>query len=255
MQNGIYLTFISFESLLLVMFLYAMQTVENMIESMLKDYFRVLEENHHLNEELQNCTENENGKLKEENHLNDSGEESATTIDSQNDCCVEIEELQKQLAAKDETIEQLMAKFEYLKSESTVREKSEPSAKQFNQNLSEASLNLKNKLHDLGQINTDIADIFNKKQNQLLEQQAQIDELIKLLESQSESSNAANGENCMNKIKELEERDQILAQHAAIYDEQITILLNERKNLMEINNDLTKRISICQSELCKYNFE
>lgn len=236
---------------------------------MFEDYCRVIEENRQLNEALQNCGEavqkNINIIAKLENVVR-ALERGTHSDDSVVEMTVEFENLQQRLIEKDETIEHLMVELENIKLQLNECEKSKDDSthSQSVTNSSntmdflEASLSLKNKICDLEMVSSDIERVFLEKMSQMREQQSRIDELSKQLESRTEPSPTASDE-CesiyFNKLKEMTERDQILAQKASTLEEEITLLIDERKKLMEINNELMKTVSICQSQVCAYDFD
>lgn len=250
-------------------------TVEGMIESMLKDYSRVIEENKFLNEELNNCTEvvranfdlittleKEVEKLEAETEnlspilvsagSDVSGEESDTIhSDTSKDCQIELEQverLQQEMDAKDKAIEQLIDQLAHLKAQTVPPSTPllEPIPNETH--TMDKSAKLRAKIRDLENISLELDTVFMEKQKQLREQQAQIDELSKQLES----SGTEIVDQCK---KDRNEDSKILAQQLAISEEQIAILMDERKKLMEINSDLMTSISIVQTELSAYNFD
>lgn len=256
-----------------------------MLDDVLKDYYRVIEANQHLNEELSSCSavvranydviallEDENEKLKEGKLSENDIEKDDISDDQNDDCRVKIEEIQQQLSDRDKSIEHLLKEIDRLTVEASSHESenneydhasnasNESSSNSYSTNLLGESQKLRNTiLKSLDNIATDIVSMSKTKENQLLEQQAKIDELSKQLESRLEPSiNGTDEESesiCRTKLEEMKAIQQILAQQADMLEDEFSILKDDHKNLMEINTDLIKSISICQSELSKYNFE
>lgn len=241
-------------------------TVEGMVESMLKDYCRVIEENKYLNDELYNSNEVVRENLELIAILENSNEqtdqtkgiaENASSIGVPNDDCkIVVDELQQQLAERDQTIEDLMNKLK----RSNVQKSNEANGNESDSNsmnVLDALQKLKNTINDFEKITEEIEGILNEKQNQLLGQQAQIDDLTKQLESKAEASNTdvESISLCMNKIKEMEEHNRILGNQTAMLDEQIGCLTKEYQKLMETTSQLMKSIMVCQKEISKYHFE
>lgn len=235
-------------------------TVENMVESMLRDYCRTIEENHQLNEELKHCDEvnrehfNLISQLEIELREKNVGKSTNDTNDPNVDCQNEIEELQAQLEERGKMIEELLAKMNVLQPkepESIIKDGSVDSNPTV---LAEETQKLRDTIKDLEAISGDIETTFNKKDNQLQGQQAIIDGLIKQLESQSDV-NLESESICMSELKEMRERNQILANQTLMLEEQLGVLMDEHNRLMENNNDLIKSIIVCQTEICKYDFE
>lgn len=250
---------------------------------MVKDACRIIDENQRLNEELHHCTEvvrinfdviaqleSKNKTLKGELE-NGTSPISTARSDVNVDCRTEIEQLQQNLNEKDEMIEKLMAELTRLKSmpsshNSNSNEVSTPahasdSSESFTVDLLDASGRMKSKIRDLEKIATDIETNLNEQQDKLLEQQTRIDEFLKQKEAQSKTSNTVAGTDEESaKIDGIqsngnEDREKILAQQLAHFEDQIDILMKERGKLMKINNDLMKSISVCQKALCPYTFE
>lgn len=236
-----------------------------MVESMLKDYGRVIEENKSLNEELNNCNEvlRENVELitmleKEVEKLefpvaarsDVSGDES----DTLKDCQIEpeqFEKLQQEMDAKDKAIEQLIDELAHLKAQTVSPSTPLPepiSIEIYSSDLSDESAKFRAKLRDLENMFLELNAVFIEKQKHSLEQQAQIYEISNRLESSETDIN----DQCK---KDQDEHNKILAQQLAVFEEQIAILIGEREKLMEINNDLMKSICIVQTELSVYNFD
>lgn len=238
--------------------------VESMVESMLKDYCRVLDENQHLSEELKHCDEvaRENfdfiAQLEEE--LREKNENNATPnstlcVDSKN----EIDRLQKQLDERDNMIEELLVKMKNFSPAVRETKSNEQSSDNeisgpISMDSYDASQKLRHTVKDLEEISTKIEATLDKKDIQLYEQQAKIDELMNKLE-ESDRLNEESESKCMLKLKEMEEQNQILANQAMLLEEQLEVLLDKHNKLVESNNDLIESISICQKEICKYNFE
>lgn len=236
-----------------------------MVETMLTDYCRIIEENHNLNEELQHCNEvaRENfnliAQLEDEIREKNAGNTTSNANDPNADCQNEIEKLQAQLEERGKVIEELLIKI------NDRQQSDEPSAIENDVihhkpvDLADASQKLRDTIKDLETISGDIEETFNKKDILLQKQQAQIDELTKQLESRPELSELIPDEEsnsiCMSKLKEMEEHNQILANQAVLLEEQLATLMDEHNKLMENNNDLIKSIIVCQTEICKYEFE
>lgn len=252
--------------------------VESMVESMLKDYCRVLDENQHLSEELKHCDEvareNFNFIAQLEEELREKSESNATAYSSNGKLCVdsknEIDKLQKQLDERDKMIAELLVKLNDLNVQESndqnvttpnvfgLSSKEQSSDSEFCDSISmdssDASQKLRHTVKDLEEISTKIEATLNKKDIQLCDQQVKIDELTKQLE-QSDRLNEESESKCMIKLKEMEEHNQILANQAMLLEEQLEILLDKHNKLIQSNNDLIESISICQKEICKYNFE
>lgn len=251
-----------------------MLTVEAMVESMLRDYCHIIKKNQHLNDELENCTdvvhtnfnvilqlENENTQLKEQlgNRSSPlSSERSDVNGEGSNkniqDCRADHERFQQILDEKDKMIEELMIELECLKllTVPTHKPTLKPPSHESDSNGSsvDALEGIKSKIRDLEKIAKDWDMILEEKRNKLLEQQARIDQL--------ESRPGPSKSECKPNIQSDEhdsDREKTLAQQLALCQEQIDILMDERKNLMKINDNLMKSISTCQMELCSYNFE
>lgn len=208
--------------------------VERMVQLMLNEYSRLHDDNQYLNDELQSCSNlvhanldatatlrSEHEALLEENEM--LKEENQKLHDNSR---TDFEQIQQQLAEMDEKIKELLAKIDRLSipqarnlsKEFIASDKSTNKTITNRSNESNTSDALSDKIK-LEKINADIEAIFNEKQNQLLEQQAKIHELTTKLESQQE----------------------------------FAVLTDEREKLTKFNNDLTKSISVCRLELCKYN--
>lgn len=177
-----------------------------MVESLLKEYCRIIEENQHLNEELHNCTE---------------------VIRTNFDVVAQLEC----------EIERLKDELENLTTPLSLA-RADVSGEQFEQNLVEGDKLIKEFVVKLTQLDNEPLNQSRPKQSKSV---AETDE-----ESDIISCNQLNGNDY---------REKILAQQLALFGEQIDILMDERKNLMGINSDLMKTISICRTELCAYNFE
>lgn len=288
-------------------------TVECMVESMLNNYCKTIDENQHLSEELHTCSEivrshfdtietleNENQKLKDENeklhsgssqelpdgtdNASDNDNTSTETTNDLKDCMSELKQLHQQLAEKDKMIEEIINEFEHLKisnepdnlSISSAAAPSSPSEKtneteQVNEsNESEKISTTSNqsyetdllgesaklKIHELGELTAELANIFEAMQDKLLEQQMEIDDLSKRSDMKMYYDEIVNAEKeCQAKLKEMEQRELILAHQSKVLEEEIAVLMDERHKLMTINNGLIRSISICKAELCSYNFE
>lgn len=225
-----------------------------MVESMVKDYCHIIEENHHLNEELQHCDEvaRENFdliaqlevELREKNADNNASNSNAPNVD----CQKEIQILQAQLEERDKMIEELLMK-------TCVQQPSELSVDEIPMDLADASQKLRNTIKDLEAISGDVEEAFDRKDKQLQEQQRTIDELRKQLESPPEQPANESELINMSKFNEIEEHNHILANQTMMLEEQLAALMDEHNKLMETNNDLIKSIIVCQTEICKYDFE
>lgn len=228
--------------------------VESMVELMLKEYSKLFDDNRYLNDELRNRNDlvhangdvnanlrsehdaliEENRKLKEKNQ----------NLKRENEERIDFDQLQQQLIEKDEEIKELLAKIDQLTippAQSPSRECIQSNESPNNESILSISSNTADASGDEIKISVDIKAIFNEKQNQLVEQKAKIDDLIKQFEWE---------------IKEkTDDNKQILAQQLTIYEEQIAVLMDERKKLTQTNNNFMRSISVCQKELCKYDFK
>lgn len=127
----------------------------------------------------------------------------------------------------------------------------------------------------------EMASILKEKYQQLRDQRAKINELVKALENCNkekesrdlrnkimdlERKNAQlakelehtvplkeNYEKWEHEMKELVEREQILRKKLTLQDEHIKTLLEERKRFNQISNAMLNSILVCQNELSKYN--
>lgn len=234
----------------------------NVIGSLQNEYEKILEENVKLKEE--------NEKLKMENDTEHGIVSDETSADQHEDCRIEVKELQQQLTEKDEKIKQLMAQIDNtivppaknLAEKSTQTEEntqklstegsseSVPLDKMMYDSMLSESAKLKKCIQSLEQISIYMETIFEGSQNELLRKQAKIDELSKQLESQPKGIDEQSILNYECKLKEKEEREQILTQQLIECEEKIAILTGERENLTTIKNDLMRCISLCQMELC-----
>lgn len=223
---------------------------------MQKDYCRVIEENEQLNDELRNRTEVIRANAELIATLESQLKKSVQTVESSNgqpniDFQNEIDELQRQLAERDKTIEDLSYKMDNLEENESPNETND----NVDSDLLDASQKLKQNIADLEKVSEEVEGILNEKQNQLLEQQAIIDELKKQLESQQEPSK--DNEEYLQKLKEMEDaisENGILANQAALQEEQNIVLLNEYNKLLTTTEKLMKSISVVKKELWKYNF-
>lgn len=245
--------------------------IEAMVELMLHEYSRLFDDNQYLNDELRKCNDlirangdvtattlqceheaimKENVQLRGDHQQlmqdNDKKKDIEGSDKGSNelhdDLQIDFEHFRQQLAEKDETIKQLSARIDHLTVSPAQRSSSNESIHSnktiTNEYIPPNLSNTSDKIR-LEKINMEIEAMFIGKLKQLLVQDAQIDELVELLEF---------------KLKEMEEHRQILGQQLTLNEDQIAVLMDDREKLSKTNNDLMKSISRSQVELCKYEF-
>lgn len=210
-----------------------------MIESMLTDYYRTVEENRQLNEELKHCDEvaRENfnliaqleDELRKKNTSNINTSSNDPNIDCQN--IAENPPLEKR-----DVIQQLSVDIYY-----------NPMG------YADTMQNLQATIKYLGAISANIEEIFKKQDEQLKNQQEAI--YASTCMDDPPVSHCVSNEECESKLKEMQEQNYILATQTTMFEEELAALLEEHNKLMENNNDLIKSIIVCQNEMCKYEFE
>lgn len=259
-----------------MIFIVDLYIVESLIEELLSNYCHVIEENSRLAHELDHCTEKVQKYSDVEpfsNQLNDVAKDEKH--DGQNaGLHDELEELQRQLEDRENKIDELSEELNRLMAakpiqsenpapkpsiacKSPVREIDTFSLQTTSDLLqkvptSDDSYSLRDTIRELDRISLNIEKMLNEKDVHLKSHQDEICHLTMKLETCSKNVPL---ESHQLKLEESEERNQILAQQTAMLEEQVSILMDERKKLIEINNELSKSISVCQVELSKYNFE
>lgn len=224
-----------------------------MVELMLTEYSRLHDDNQHLSEEL-----------KSSNELICNNYDAIATI--QIECEALRKDNQKLREGKDEpktknaisNVENGIDLERQLAEKNNKIEEREPIS-------GESRKNMPNRSNDsnhpypmdkmrLRKITTDIETLFNEKQYELTDKQAQINELIQQLDNDSHTEIDKETETKINvKLNEMKENDQILVQQLALYEEQNELLMNELEKYVQFNDNLLKSISICQGELGKFN--
>lgn len=215
-----------------------------MMDEILENYSQLIDENIYLKHELNNSKES----LRSD-QLGDKEEKDEHCNDQIDALRAEIAELERQLADREHEVDECLAKIETLEPQGRAEVEISPFGAH-----NDSSQQLRKAIQELGKLNDEIDEAFAEKMKLLSDQQAIIDDLRKQLELVGQS-NAEVETNCEGKLKEKEDNEKVLAQQIIMLEEQITILMDERKKLMEFNNDLVKSISVCQGELCKYDFE
>lgn len=131
---------------------------------------------------------------------------------------------------------------------------------ELNEKIGELHLQVEQLNRDCGKSNADIVKMQSQKDQmtgELTELQSQNNTLNQELMSMKQfyEQNIKQIEECAIELREMKQREELLARKFALQENHMTTLRDERTHLLSLDNEMLHSIAICKRELAKYKID